>query len=98
MPLAAKQQQMIAYEGGADIPDIPRKVNEDGDQGAELDDGDGSGHAFSAQGLFDTFVEIKRTTREDQMSGGADRNELCQTLNDAEDNGLENRHEKFLDF
>src|SRR5215207_2669729 len=90
---AAEQREVVAQEGGRDGPDVAREVDEDGEQRAELDDGDGGRRLLRAQGLFDPRVKPRRAAGEDEVRRRADGDELGQPLHDAEDDGLKDGHD-----
>jgi len=85
---AAKERDVVADEGVADVPYVAREVDEDGDERAELYDGDGRRYLLRVELLR----ESRRARRENQVRGRTDGDELGQPLNDAEDDCLKNVH------
>jgi hypothetical protein len=78
---------MIADEGLCDSVDIANKVNQYRGQGAELYNGHGRGDL-----LCIAVVNIGPTAGKHKVRGRADRNELGQPLNYAENYCVDNVH------
>ena len=81
---------MIADKCGRDVPDVAGEIDEDGEQRAELNNGNRRGGELRAHGII--LVKIDGATGEDQMRRRANRDEFRQPLNDAEDDSLEYGH------
>src|ERR1044071_10147824 len=84
----AEQQQVVAHERVADVPDVAREVDEDGGERPQLYDGDDGRLLLGRERLR----QPRQAGREDQMRRRADRDELREPLHDAEDDGLKYVH------
>ena len=78
---------MVAHERYRDIPNIRRKINEHRDQRPQLHDG----HRRRDH-LRVPVVKVRQPRRKHHMRRRADRNKLGQSLNNAENDGLEKIH------
>lgn len=86
---------MIEDERAQDVYDVSREVDQNREQGAELNDGDRRGGLFRLQCLVSAAVKLHEACGKNEMCGGTNRDEFRQALNEAEEDGLKDCHYGF---
>jgi hypothetical protein len=92
--LTACKCDVIDDKGSRDVDDVAREVDKHGEQSSQLNYGDARSGLFRLETFVDSRVKADSASSEDEMGGGTNRDEFCKTLDDAEDDSLENGHIK----
>jgi hypothetical protein len=77
-----------------DVDNVAREVDEHREQSSQLNHRDSRSGLFRLKTLVHSCVKADSAGSKHEMGSGTNRNEFCETLDDAEDDSLENGHVK----